>query len=680
MLGTLKSVARFLYRYAGRFWVSYLFGFAALFATNWAVVRIPTLVGDVLNTLERSGVGTEGFTQASATAALEPASALVMELMFWATALIVVRTLSRVLFFNPGRDIQYQLGVDLFAHLLTLQRPFFGRRKIGELVSIAANDTQSVRLLVGFAGLQVCNVAVAIPLHLYQMLRTDWVLTLYCVTPVLFGAIYMRYTVQRFYTLIRSSLEKLASLSDRILESFSGVATIRAHVAEDATVARFEEQNRDYLDLQLELASVRAFAMPVLAFSGYVGTGLVLWIGGNRVLADQLEVGSLATFTALLVSLVSILTSLAWVLTAVSRGTVSLSRIDELFGADPGLPEVERETGLSEPPRLELRELSFTHEGRDDPALQGISATVEPGHTLGIFGRTGSGKTTLIELLARVYTPPPGSIWVDGQDIRGFALEALRAATAVVPQTAFLFSTTLRDNIRLRGERTGHTATAADAELAGPRLFGISLSPARTEAKDDPSIRAEDPRLTEVIDSACLEPDIAALADGLETIVGERGVMLSGGQRQRTAPGSRALSLAPAALARRRALGRRPGDRDQARGRDPQPLERQRAPADHRHRLAPDQRARARRRDPRAPRGRGRRAGDPRRADRRRWRVRGRPPAPARRGGWGRSAWLTRSSPASSRPSRSCAATGPTSAATSAGSSRGSRRSPWSRR
>src|SRR5690606_29059857 len=280
-------------------------------------------------------------------AAIEPVGDLALELMVWAIALIVVRTISRVLFFNPGREIQYRLGVDLFAHLLTLQRPFFARRKVGELISVAANDTQSVRLLVGFAGLQVCNVAVAIPMHLYQMLRSDWVLTLWCVTPVVFGAIYMRWTVHRFYALIRTSMEKLAALSDRILESFAGVGTVRAHVAEDAAVERFERYNRDYLDLQLEVASLRAFAMPVLGFTGYLGTGLVLWIGGNRVLDGELAIGSLATFTALLLSLVSVLTSLAWVLTAVSRGPVSLERVQELLDVDPELPKVEHELALS---------------------------------------------------------------------------------------------------------------------------------------------------------------------------------------------------------------------------------------------------------------------------------------------------------------------------------------------
>ena len=541
LLRTLRSVLRFMLRYAVRYWPSYSLGFVALFATNFAVVRIPTLVGDIMNVLERSGSG----NGPSGLAASGPVGALALELMLWASALVVVRTLSRVLFFNPGRDIQYRLGVDLFAHLLTLQRPFYQKRKVGELVSIAANDTQSIRLLVGFAGLQVLNVAFAIPMHLYQMLRTDWLLTVWCVTPVLIGALYMRMTIRRFWTLIKESMEQLASLSNRILESFSGVGTVRAHVAEQAAVERFERYNREYLDLNLRIASVRAFAMPVLGFSGYVGTGLVLWIGGNRVLDGKLEVGSLATFTALLVSLVSILTALAWVMTAISRGTVSLARVEALLETDPALPKVERALVLEKPPRIELRNLDFTHPGRDEPALRGITATVEPGATLGIFGRTGSGKSTLIDLLARVYSPPEGTISIDGHDVRGLELRSLRAGMAVVPQSPFLFSTTLRDNIRLLGERVGHTASA-DAELSGPGWLRRRAQP-NVETAPAPVGFADDARLTQIIDEACLIPDIAALPQGLDTIVGERGVMLSGGQRQRAAL-ARALYRQPKLL------------------------------------------------------------------------------------------------------------------------------------
>jgi ATP-binding cassette subfamily B multidrug efflux pump len=543
VFATLRMVLAFLWRYGSRYWLQYAIGFAALFVTNWAVVRIPTLIGEILNALENAGVGAAPGPETSARmrAALDPVSNLVLELMVWAIALIVVRTISRVLFFNPGREIEYRLGLDLFAHLLTQQRPFFAKRKVGELISVAANDTQSIRLLVGFAGLQVLNVAVAIPMHLYGMLRTDWMLTIWCVAPIVLGTIYMRWTVHRFYTMIRASMEKLAALSNRILESFSGVATVRAHVAEEAAVERFQRYNRDYLRLQLEIAALRAFSMPVLVFTGYFGTGLVLWVGGNRVLSGELGVGSLATFTALLISLVSVMTGLAWVLTAVSRGTVSLERVQELLALAPELPGVEHQHRFAGAPRLELRDLTFTYPGREQPALHGISAVVEPGHTLGIFGRTGSGKTTLIDLLARVYTPPPGAVWYDGHDARTLELASLRASTAVVPQTPFLFSTTLRDNIRLRDEKFRHVA-ADDAEVSGPRLFRRRAE----RANEVPSIEP-DPRLDAVIEAACLAPDVRALPEGLDTVVGERGVMLSGGQRQRTAF-ARALYRSPKLL------------------------------------------------------------------------------------------------------------------------------------
>jgi ATP-binding cassette subfamily B protein len=504
----VQSIFRFLARYARPKAPQYALGLAMLGATNYAIVRIPVLIGRSLNVLQAAG-----------PEALQRSNALGLELAIWAVVLVVVRTLSRVLFFNPGREIEFKLRVDLFHHLLRLQRPFFSGRKIGELVSIATNDVQSVRLLVGFAGLQVFNCSVAIPLHLFQMLQTDVPLTLWCVVPVSIGAVYMRWTVRRFHATVRESMRQLARLSDRVLETYAGVATIRSHVAEDAAVERFEERNRGYLRQLLRIASIRAFSMPVLAFTGAVAAGLVLWVGGNRVLAGAIMVGDLATFMALLISLTAVLTSLAWVLASMSRGTVALGRVDEIFETRDGLPPATAHLEVSSPPRLELDDLTFHYPGSEEAALSGVNAVVEPGNTLGIFGHTGAGKTTLLNLLSRIHTPPQRSIFCNGRDIRDVPLEELRDVMAVVPQDPFLFSTSLRDNVRLAGERSGHDQVAD----------GLRGEPEATVADQ------RDQRLERVLFLTTLSDDLDNLPEGLRTIVGERGVVLSGGQRQRAA-------------------------------------------------------------------------------------------------------------------------------------------------
>ena len=395
----MNRVFRFLYRYARQNIPQYLLGGLMLFATNYVVVRIPAIIGEALTVLETSGAQ-----------ALRESQDLAIELVVLGVVVVVVRTLSRVLFFNPGRDIEYRLGIDIFGHLLSLQRPFYMKHKVGELASIAGNDTMAVRLLVGFAGLQICNVAVAIPLHLYQMWSTDPVLTMWCLAPVALGAVYMQWTVRRFFGMVRESMALLAKVSDRVLESYAGIGTVRAHAVEDATLGRFEERNNEYLRLQLRIAAIRAFGMPVLGISGMVATAIVLWVGGQRVLDGLMPIGSMATFTALLISLVGILMALAWVLAAISRGIVSLGRVENVLETPDGLPNVEDDAAIVDPPRLELRNLSFTYADGDGPALADLSVTVEPGQTLGIFGKTGSGKTTLINLLARVQTPPPGTV------------------------------------------------------------------------------------------------------------------------------------------------------------------------------------------------------------------------------------------------------------------------------
>lgn len=487
----MQPLLRLLRRYARRNVPQYLVGAVMLVVTNWVAVSIPELIGGSLNVLEAGG-----------PEALDSARELAIEIALLGALVIVVRTLSRVLFFNPARDVELRLGIDIFAHLLAMQRPFFMRHKVGELVSLASNDTMAVRLLVGFAILQLFNVAVAVPLHVYKMWGIDPVLTVWCMGPVIVGGIYTQVAVRRFFGMVREGMQLLARLSDRVLECYAGVGTLRAHVAEGHALARFDHDNDELLALQMRVTAVRAFGLPALGLSGLVGTAIVVWVGGDRVLAGKMAIGDMGTFMALLFSLVANLTGLAWVLATISRGAVSLVRVDDVLETEPEVPPITVPAfAPSGPPRLELRQLSFTYPGNDVPALAGIDAVVEPGGTLGIFGKTGSGKTTLVELVARIQCPPAGMVRIDGTDITAVELAALRRCMAVVPQSAFLFSTSLRDNIALP-DRPGDVDEA---------------------------------RLERVIDDAALRDDLGQLPDGIDTVVGERGVMLSGGQRQRAA-------------------------------------------------------------------------------------------------------------------------------------------------
>ncbi len=543
-VSVLAATRRTLGRHAKKFLPRYALGLVLLFATNWLAVRIPRLIGDALNVLEDAG-----------PQALAGARWFALELMIWAVLLIIARTASRIAFFNPGRDIEYQLGNDLFAHLVKLQRPFFVDHKIGELNSVAINELQSVRLLVGFALLQICNVAVAVPLYIWQMARTDLSLTALCAIPIIIGALYMRYTINQFYALVRDSMKDLATLSDRVLESYSGIATIRSFSAQGAAMERFRQSNDVYLARQMKLAAMRAFSMPVLGVAGLVSAAIVLWVGGNRVIAGTLRVGDLATFTTLLLGLVALLTALAWVFATISRGMLSLVRVDALLSADPGVTERPLQMKWDGPPSLELRGLSYAHPGAQQPALRDIDVHLGPGQTLGVFGATGSGKTTLVDLIAGSAGAPAGTLFVNGHDASQLDLASLRQSMAVVLQESFLFSTTLRDNIRLFGERTGHLLAAdaaGDAHVSGgARLFrwlrGITLKrdgAAQAELRTD---YRDDPKLERVLRAAALSDDLRQLPQGLDTVVGERGVILSGGQRQRVAI-ARALYREPSLL------------------------------------------------------------------------------------------------------------------------------------
>jgi ATP-binding cassette subfamily B protein len=497
------SILRLLRLYAWRYRWSYLAGFGFLWITNLLTVTIPGEIGHAVDALRAS----------------EPLGRYVAAIAAMGVAVIVVRTLSRVLIFNPGRYVEYSLRQDLFSRLLRLQPSFYALRQRGDIVSRASNDIGWVRTMVGYGGLQVVNVSVAVVLTGWKMVSLSPKLTLLTLVPVLAAMAVVQWSIHRLFLLARRNQEQLGEISEHVLGSLQGMATIQSFVAEEAFIDRFEARNREWLQIAMKLALIRSLALPLLVLGGGLALFSLIWVGGRMVLGGSLTVGQLTAFVALLTVFLPPLRSLGWMLSVIQRGRAALERIFELMDAPADRPEGEDALVLSagRGPSLELRGLDFAYPDQpDEPVLTGVSVTIPAGSIVGLCGRTGSGKTTLLRLLARLYNPPRGTVLVDGHDLTSLDLDHWRRRLAVVPQRAFLFSDSVAFNIALDepvSDREGEDSQ--DARPGEPEAIMDGVRAAASQA--------------------ALGPDLEALPEGLMTTVGERGIMLSGGQRQRIA-------------------------------------------------------------------------------------------------------------------------------------------------
>lgn len=463
----------------------FLAGMVFLGLTNYLTVTIPTQIGAAID----------------AIAADEPAGQIALSVALMGAAVIVVRTLSRVFFFNPGRDMEYQLRQDLFEKLLRQQPGFYASRRTGDIVSRASNDISWTRSLVGFGALQGANFLLAVPLTFWKMFSISVWLTAAAMLPIFVGLVAVQITIRGFFPLMKRNQEELGEISNHILESFQGIATVQGFAAEKAFTDRFMEKNQRWFSTAMKLALVRTIAFPLLMFAGGLSIFVLLYVGGPMALNGQLSVGDLVAFATLLGALLPQFRSMGFLFSVWQRGRAALERIFELMDAPVERPEGDspapQQPGTR--PAIELRDLRFAYpDAPDEEVLHGISASLPAGATIGIFGRTGSGKTTLLRLLSRLYNPPEGTIFVDGVDVRELDLDGWRGRMAVVPQRPFLFSDSIASN--------------------------VSLS-------DTPDLGAVQAAAT----LASLDTDLKQFSEGLETVVGQRGIMLSGGQRQRVA-------------------------------------------------------------------------------------------------------------------------------------------------
>ena len=491
---TVRAVARLL-----RFWrdwlrryaLLYLLGVVCLIATNALTVAIPSFVQYAIDALA-AGEGPDGATPWA------------FAILAAGVGIVIVRTLSRTLFFNPGRTVEFRIKNELFQRLLVLPSSFYDRMRPGEIISRGTNDTGSVRALAGFATLQLFNVVFMLVLTLGRMLVLDPFLTLVCALPLVGAALILRKAIAVMFTYIRSLQEQIATLSDRILETYNGVAVLQAYGAMSGAHARFDDANDRLLDLGVGLLKVRAWLLPVVSVVGSLCIVVLLLVGGRMVVAQELTIGALAAFSVYISILVTGLTSLGWMINSVQRGWISLDRVLTVIDAvdDRPAPTSPMPSPGAGGHALSVRGLTFTYPGDGEPVLSDVSLDVAEGETVGIFGFTGSGKSTLLDVLGRVREPGAGTVFVDGVDVVDVPVQDYWRQVAFVTQEPFLFSKSIRDNIGWQG-------SAAD----GP----------------------EPARLERAVEDAALSPDLEVLPERLDTVVGERGITLSGGQRQRVA-------------------------------------------------------------------------------------------------------------------------------------------------
>lgn len=484
-------------RYRGR----YALGLACLLATGTLAMAVPYLLKRAVDTIAAGGAAATvgGF------AATIIAIALTQSL---------VRTCSRFLIFNVGRDIEYDLRNDLFAHLERLPLSYYQTQQTGDLMSRLVNDITAVRMLLGVGFLNLINTPIYYLYAVPIMISIDWRLTLASLVPYPLVLIIVKRTSRQLMERTLKTQEGLAAMSSRVQENLSGIHVVQAYVREEAEIAAFARLNAEFSAQNMALAKVRGIIMPVMRAVSTLGTLVVLWYGGLQVIAGVLSLGDLVAFIGYLHILAWPTMALGWMLSIVQRGRAALQRLELIFQAVPAIDDA-RAQPLEQPltGALAFRHVDFAYDRKPNgrPVLSDVDLTLPAGATLAVVGRTGSGKTSLVQLLPRLFEAMGGAVEVDGRDVRTLSLATLRSAIGYVPQDPFLFSRSIRDNIR----------------------FGAP--------------EADDAAVRRVAAIAALDRDIAELPRGYDTIVGERGITLSGGQKQRTTL-ARALLVDPKIL------------------------------------------------------------------------------------------------------------------------------------
>ena len=482
MLERLRPLRPYLARYKGR----YLAGFVCLLVSQTVGVLVPLLIKTGIDDLARSVALRRLLMVVGLLAAVSIVKAV---FQFWMRWILI----------GISRDAEYDLRNDLFRHLMRLSPRYYTEHRTGDLMSKLTNDLNAVRNMIGPGIMYSANTVVVGVATISLMIHLDWRMTLMALAPLPFVSAAVKFFGARIHERFEKIQALYSELTERVRENISGMRVVRAFCQEDAEMATFDVMNRDFVEKNKGLIWITSFLWPVIALMFALALLLVLVVGGRHVLQGLITVGTFAAFNVYLTYLIWPIIALGWVTNLVQRGLASLGRLMTIFEAQPDIDDraVPRNPVTELRGDIEFRNLRFSYNGH--AILKNINLRIPAGKTVAVVGATGSGKSTLVGLIPRLYDAPPGTLLIDGVPIREIPLRTLREHIGFVPQETFLFSETIHENVKLG-------------------------TPDATEAQVE--------RAAEISN---ILPEIRGFPKKFDTMVGERGLTLSGGQKQRTA-------------------------------------------------------------------------------------------------------------------------------------------------
>jgi ATP-binding cassette, subfamily B, multidrug efflux pump len=490
-----------LFAYMRRYRWGYVWGSLSVIATNIVSVQGPRIIGKAIDYLKQNGATRHAI-------------------LFYAGLLVAVYLVKGVFLYAQrwiligiSREIEFDLRNDLFKHLEKQDSGFYHRYRTGDIMARMTNDLNAVRMLLGPALMYSANTVSLFLFALVYLLHYSPYLTLVALAPMPVASVLVQYLGSKIHNRFERIQASFSDISAQAQENYSGVRLIRAFAREESQIGLFESLNRQYIARSLRLVQLMGMLWPTLEFILGVSMMITLLAGGHLVLQGRISAGDFVAFNAYMIQLIWPIIAVGWVVNIFQRGTASVKRIDELLDEKPSIDDRDADKTVPSDAvlrgEIELRHLNFSY--GDTPVLRDISLRIPAGTSFAIVGPTGSGKTTLVNLVSRLYEAPEGSLLIDGRPVREYPLEVLRRNIGMVPQETFLFSETVRENLR----------------------FG---APEATEAE-----------MLQAAEAAHIRQEFEDFPAGFDTMVGERGVTLSGGQKQRSAI-ARALLRNPAIL------------------------------------------------------------------------------------------------------------------------------------